>query len=196
MRNKRLIIGISGASGVIYGIRILELLKETQKLESHLIITPAAEKNIELETDFRVEEVKALADHVYDIADQSSSIASGTFQTAGMVVIPCSIKTLSAISSSYNDNLLIRAADVTLKEGRKLVLVPRETPLHKGHLTLMQQVVENGATILPPIPGFYFRPRTVDDIVNHTVGKVLDQFQVPHSLYKEWNPLNTSQDKK
>lgn len=188
---KRLIVGISGASGVIYGIRFLEVLREIGGIESHLVITPAAEKNIQLETVYSVSQVKGLADHIYSVVDQSVSIASGTFHTLGMVIVPSSIKTLSAIANSYNDNVLVRAADVTLKEGRKLIIVPRETPLHKGHLSLMLRAVEMGAIILPPSPGFYFKPKTVDDIVNHTVGKILDQFQISHQLYDEWNPSNS-----
>ena len=188
---KRLIIGISGASGVIYGIRLLEVVREIDEIESHLIITSAAEKNIILETSYSVNQVKELADQTYPVTDQSVSIASGTFHTIGMVVAPSSIKTLSAIANSYNDNLLIRAADVTLKEGRKLLLVPRETPLHKGHLSLMLKAADMGATILPPSPGFYLKPKTVADIVNHTVGKILDQFQISHQLYDEWNPSNS-----
>lgn len=187
---QRLIIGLSGASGVIYGIRLLEVLQKVQGIESHLVITPSAEKNVILETAYSVESVKKMADQIYAIQDQSVSIASGTFKTLGMVVAPTSIKTLSAIANSYNDNLLVRAADVTLKEGRKLVLIPRETPLHQGHLELMLKASRIGATLLPSMPGFYFKPQTVEDIVDHTVGKILDQFQISHPLYDEWNPTN------
>jgi len=182
---KRLIIGISGATGAIYGIRFLEILSHSN-LETHLVITEAAQKTIRMETDWKVEDVKSLAKVVHDIDNLGADIASGTFQSEGMVVIPCSIKSLSAIANSYNENLLIRAADVTIKEKRKLVLVVRETPLHKGHLNLMIKAADLGATILPPIPAFYFHPKTIDDLINHTVGKVLDLFQINHHLFERW----------
>lgn len=182
---KRLIIGISGATGAIYGIRFLEILSHSN-VETHLVITEAAQKTIRMETDWKVEDVKSLAKVVHDIDNLGADIASGTFQSEGMVVIPCSIKSLSAIANSYNENLLIRAADVTIKEKRKLVLVVRETPLHKGHLNLMIKAADLGATILPPIPAFYFHPKTIDDLINHTVGKVLDLFQINHHLFERW----------
>jgi 4-hydroxy-3-polyprenylbenzoate decarboxylase len=181
----KLIVGISGATGSIYGIRCLEILKE-KKIETHLVITSTAEKIILQETSYSIEKVKHLASLVYENKDLTASISSGSFNTDGMVIIPCSIKTLSAVANSYNENLLIRAADVTLKEKRKLVLVVRETPLHKGHLNLMIKLSELGVTILPPIPAFYFHPKTIDDLINHIVGKVLDLFQIKHHLYERW----------
>ena len=182
---KRLIVGISGASAAIYGIRLLEVLKETD-VETHLVITSAAKKIILLETDFAVEEVEAMADHVYDMDDIGAAIASGSFKTDGMVIIPCSIKSLSAIANSYSANLLLRAADVTLKERRRLVAVVRETPLHRGHLQLMLRLTDMGAMIFPPLPAFYHRPKTVEDIVDHTVGRVLDLFDIDHALFERW----------
>jgi 4-hydroxy-3-polyprenylbenzoate decarboxylase len=155
-------------------------------VETHLVITEAAQKTILMETDWKVEKIKSLAKVAYDIQDIGANIASGSFQSEGMVVIPCSIKSLSAIANSFNVNLLIRAADVTLKERHKLVLVVRETPLHKGHLNLMLRVTDIGATLLPPIPAFYFHPKTIDDLINHTVGKVLDLFGINHHLFERW----------
>lgn len=181
----RLIVGISGATGSIYGIRFLQALRE-QGIESHLVISPDGEKNIELETGYSVVWVKALADRVYDFNDVGAAIASGSFLTAGMVIIPCSIRTLSGVANSYNENLLIRAADVCLKEGRKLVLVVRETPLHTGHLELMLRAARMGAVILPPMPAFYHLPQTIEDLVNQTVGKVLDQFGIDGRLFQRW----------
>jgi len=182
---KRLIVGISGATGVIYGIRLLEVLSHSD-VETHLIITEAAQKNILIETTWKMERVKSLAKVVYDVNDLGADISSGSFRSEGMVVIPCSIKSLSAIANSFNDNLLVRAADVTLKEGRKLVAVVRETPLHKGHLDLMVKLADLGAVILPPIPAFYFFPETIDDLINHTIGKVLDSFGINHHLFNRW----------
>lgn len=182
---KRLIVGISGATGAIYGIRLLQALSRAN-VETHLLITEVAEKTILMETDWKVDKVKSLAGVVYDIKDVGADIASGSFRTDGMVVIPCSIKSLSAIANSFNVNLLIRAADVTLKEKRKLVLAVRETPLHKGHLNLMMNLADSGAIILPPIPAFYFHPKTMDDLINHTVGKVLDLFHIEHDLFARW----------
>ncbi len=181
----KLVVGISGASGAIYGIRLLESLRQAG-IESHLVITRPGRQTICLETDFTVKQVEALAAQVYDVDDIGAAIASGSFKTGGMAVVPCSIKSLSAIARSHNDNLLVRAADVTLKERRRLVLVARETPLHQGHLRTMLQLSEMGAVILPPMPAFYHRPQTVDDIVNHTVGKLLDLFEIEHSLFKRW----------
>ncbi len=182
---KRLTIGISGATGAIYGIRLLEVLSKLD-FETHLVVSDAGEKTILAETSWKMDEVKALARVNHDINDIAADISSGSFQAEGMVVIPCSIKSLSAIANSYNENLLIRAADVTLKERRKLILVVRETPLHKGHLELMVRVADMGAIILPPIPAFYSKPKTIDDIVNHTVGKVLDLLQIDHNLFRRW----------
>ena len=182
---KRLVVGISGASGTVYGVRLLEVLKDTP-IETHLVMSEATTKVIELETGFTVPGIEALADEVHDINDIGAPIASGSFKTMGMVVAPCSMKSLSAIANSYNESLLIRAADVVLKEGRRLVIVARETPLHVGHLRLMTRVVEMGAVMLPPMPSFYHRPETIDDIVNQTVGKVLDQFDIGHDLFRRW----------
>jgi 4-hydroxy-3-polyprenylbenzoate decarboxylase len=182
---KRLVVGISGATGAIYGIRLLEALAETD-IETHLVISKAAEITIRMETPWKIDEVKALAHTCYDTRDVGANIASGSFLCEGMVVIPCAIKTLSGIANSYNDNLLVRAADVTIKEKRKLVVVVRETPFHKGHLKLMMNLADLGATILPPIPAFYCLPKTIDDIVNHLVGKVLDMFHIEHNLFKRW----------
>jgi len=182
---KRLIVGISGASAAIYGIRLLEVLQGTE-VETHLVISSAARKIILMETDFTVEAVEAMADYAYDIDDLGAAIASGSFKTDGMVIIPCSIKSLSAIAHSYGANLLLRAADVTLKERRRLVAVVRETPLHRGHLQLMLRATEMGAIIFPPLPAFYHRPKTIEDIVDHTVGRVLDLFDIDHALFKRW----------
>lgn len=183
---KRIIIGISGSSGVIYGIRILQALQNISQIESHLIMSESAKKTISLETHYQFEEVKTLADVVHSPQNLAASTSSGSFLSMGMVVIPCSIKTLSSIANSYNDNLLTRTADVMLKEHRKLVLVPRETPLHKGHLELMTKVIDYGGVLLPPFPSFYHNPKSIEDIVDHTVGKVLDLFQIEHTLFKRW----------
>jgi 4-hydroxy-3-polyprenylbenzoate decarboxylase len=182
----RIIIGITGASGVIYGVRALEALAELETVETHLILSDSAAVNIAIETTYTSEDVKALADVCHSDGNLAASIASGSFRTAGMMVLPCSIKTLSGIANSYADNLMVRAADVVLKEGRKLVLVVRETPLHLGHLRLQVQAAEAGAVILPPVPAFYHEPETIDDIVNHTVGRVFDQFDLEHDLYRRW----------
>lgn len=184
----RLIVGISGASGVIHGIRLLEVLREVPEVETHLVMSSAARQTIALETDLQVKDVEALADEVYRFNDIAASISSGSFRTAGMVVIPCSMKTLSGIAQSFSTNLLLRAADVTLKDRRRLVLVTRETPLHLGHLRLMVQVTELGAIVLPPVPAFYHRPRTLDDIINQTVNRTLDMFDIelPQDLFQRW----------
>lgn len=185
---KRLIVGISGASGVIYGIRLLEVLRDVPEVETHLVLSSAGAQTIGLETDLSAAQVEALADVVYRFRDIAAAISSGSFRTSGMVVIPCSMKTLAGIAHSYSDNLLLRAADVTLKDRRTLVLVPRETPLHLGHLRLLTQVVEMGAVIAPPMPAYYHRPKTIDDIVNQTVNRVLDLFDIelPHDLFQRW----------
>jgi len=185
----RLIIGISGATGAIFGIRLLEFLSKSD-VETHLIITEAGENTILMETDWKVEEVKSLAKVVHDIKDLGADISSGSFLSEGMVIIPCSIKSLSGIANSFNENLLIRAADVTLKERRKLVLVVRETPLHLGHIELMLQASRMGAILLPPVPAFYFNPKTIEDLINHTVGKVLDLFGINHHLFSRWGSSN------
>ena len=182
----RLIIGISGASGVIYGIRLLEALREAPEVETHLVLSNGGKVNIALESDWKVRDVEALADVVYSDSDVAATIASGSFRTGGMIVAPCSMKTLSAIVNSYAANLLARAADVTLKENRKLVLVPRETPLHAGHLRLMREAALMGAVVAPPVPGFYAKPETVDDIINHTVGRIMDLFGLDTGLVRRW----------
>lgn len=183
---RRLIVGISGASGAIYGIRVLEALRAIPEIETHLVISASARRTIVEETRYKVAEVEALAKVVHDQRDIGASLASGSFRTSGMLVAPCSVKTLSGIAHSYNDNLLTRAADVCLKERRKLVLMVRETPLHLGHLELMAQVTRHGAIVLPPVPAFYHGPATIDDIVNQSVGKALDQFEIPHQLFRRW----------
>ncbi len=182
---KRLIVGITGASGVIYGIRMLQFLKD-QGVETHLILSDAGAKNIPLETEYEVSDVTALADCVHPIDDYGSGLASGSFPAEGMVVIPCTIKTLSGIANSFTSNLLIRAADVTLKEKRKLVLVVRETPLHQGHLRLMTMAADMGAHILPPMPAFYHQPRTIDDLIAQTIGKIFDYLGFEHHLFRRW----------
>lgn len=182
---KRIVIGISGASGVIYGVRMLELLKETD-FETHLIISESGRLNIEIETGYKPRDVEAMADFVYDHKDMAASLSSGSFLTEGMVVIPCTIKSLSGIANSYNENLLVRAADVTLKEKRKLVLVVRETPLHIGHLRLMTLAAEMGAHLVPPVPSFYHQPETIEDIIDQTIGKIFDYFGIEHDLFRRW----------
>jgi flavin prenyltransferase len=183
---KRIIIGISGASGVIYGIRLVEVLKEVSGIETHLIVTAGARITMKLETSLEPEQVEALADRAYSQGDLAATLSSGSFRTEGMIVAPCSMKSLSMIALSLNDNLLVRAADVTLKERRKLVLIPRETPLHLGHLRAMTAVTEMGGMILPPAPSFYHQPQTIQDIVDQTVGKALDQFGIEHQLFNRW----------
>jgi len=182
---KRIVVGISGASGVIYGIDLLKALRQCG-YETHLVLSEWGRKNILFETDYTVAEVERLADHVHADADLAAPIASGSFIVRGMVIAPCTIKTLSAIAHSYNVNLMTRAADVALKERRRLVLVVRETPLHKGHLQLLLAAADLGAIILPPMPAFYHRPATVDDIVRHTTGKVLDALEIRHDLFRRW----------
>ncbi|MDB3967169.1 UbiX family flavin prenyltransferase [Porticoccaceae bacterium] len=182
----RLIIGISGSSGVIYGIRMLEMLAACEGVETHLILSSAARMNIGIETDWKVEDVEALADVVHNNKNIGASIASGSFKTAGMIVAPCSMKTLSGIANSYADNLIVRAADVVLKERRKLVIVPRESPLHTGHCELMLKASQIGAILCPPSPAFYTDPKTIDDIVNHSVARILDLFDIESDNLKRW----------
>lgn len=182
---KRLIVGISGASGAVYGIRLLEALRASD-VETHLVMSATARRVALLETGRTADEVEALATFAYSNNDLEAPVASGSFSTLGMVVAPCSIKSLSAIAHCFSETLLVRAADVTLKERRRLVLVVRETPLHLGHLRLMTTVTEYGAVVLPPAPGFYHAPQKLEDIVDHTVGKILDQFDLEHSLYARW----------
>lgn len=185
---KRLVIGITGASGVIYAVRLLEVLHNVPNVETHLILSDSARQTILCETNLTVEKVMELADVQHSIKNIAASISSGSFKTMGMVVVPCSMKTLSGIAMSFSDNLLLRAADVTLKDRRPLVLLPRETPLHLGHLRLMVQVSEMGAILLPPMPAFYHRPKTVDDIINQTVNRVLDvlKIELEHDLFDRW----------
>jgi polyprenyl P-hydroxybenzoate/phenylacrylic acid decarboxylase-like protein len=186
---RRLIVGLTGSSAPHYGVRLLEVLRAKTDYELHVIVSAGARKTIEYEMRRDADEVVALAHVVHDERDLGASIASGTFTTAGMVVTPCSIKTLSAIANSYADNLIARAADVCLKERRKLVLVVRETPLHLGHIRLMAQATENGAVILPPVPAFYYRPATISDLIDHTVTKILDQFGIDLGLIQRWEGL-------
>jgi len=185
---RRIVIGISGSSGVIYGVRMLEHLRDTD-CETHLIISKSAKLNIEIETSYKFKEVAALADYTYDPKNMAASISSGSFLTDGMVVVPCTIKTLSGIANSFTENLLIRAADVILKEKRKLVLVVRETPLHKGHLNLMVTAADLGAHIMPPVPSFYHMPKTIDDIIDQTIGKVFDYMGIEHELFARWSGM-------
>jgi 4-hydroxy-3-polyprenylbenzoate decarboxylase len=185
---KKIIIGISGASGVIYGIRLLEVLKDVNVIETHLVMSTAAGITMGLETDYSVDEVRALADVTYRFKDIAARISSGSFKTDGMIVMPCSMKTLAGVAYSFSDNLLLRAADVVLKDRRRLILVPRETPLHLGHLRMMVQATELGAIIVPPMPAFYHRPRTIEDIVNQNVNRVLDlvDIELPVDLFNRW----------
>jgi len=186
----KLIIGIAGASGVIYGIRMLELLREMEQVETHLILSKTARMNIGIETDWEVGAVEALADEVHKNSDIAARLSSGSFRTDGMVVPACSMKTLSAIVHSYADDLLARAADVVLKEHRRLVLMPREAPLHAGHCKLLYEAAQLGAIIAPPMPAMYARPKTIDDLVNHTVGRVLDLFGLDAGVAYRWRGVN------
>jgi 4-hydroxy-3-polyprenylbenzoate decarboxylase len=183
---KRIIVGISGASGVIYGVRTLMHLRAMPDVETHLVLSEGAIVNIPIETEHTAAEVKAMAHVVHKPDNLAATISSGSFQTEGMLVIPCSVKTLSGIANSYADNLLVRAADVCLKEKRKLALVVRETPLHKGHLELMVKAADLGAMILPPMPAFYHAPKTIDDIIDQTIGKAFDYFGLEHTLFRRW----------
>lgn len=182
----RLILGMSGASGVIYGIRLLQTLRTMPDVETHLVLSRGAKLNIALETAWEVKDVEALADVVHADQNLAAAISSGSFQTGGMVIAPCSMKTLSGVVNSYADNLLVRAADVVLKERRRLVLVPRESPLHVGHTRLLHEAAIMGAIICPPMPAFYTAPQSVDDIIDHTVGRVLDLFGLDNELVKRW----------
>ena len=184
---KRLVVGISGASGAIYGIRFLELLRGIDGVESHLIVSDAAKRTIVEETDVAVRDVIAMAARRYDNRDIGAAPASGSFRTSGMVIAPCSIKTAAAIAHCLADTLIARAADVTLKEGRPLILLVRETPLHLGHLRVLTALAEMGAVILPPMPAFYNRPKQIDEIVDHTLARVLDRLGLPHRLVPEWS---------
>ncbi len=186
----RLIIGISGASGAIYGVRLLETLREQDDVETHLVMSSTGRMNIQIETDWKIKDVEGLADVVHRNNDVGAMIASGSFQSDGMIVAPCSMKTLSAIVNSYADNLLCRAADVMLKERKRLILVPRESPLHSGHCRLLYHAARMGIDIAPPMPAFYNRPQSVDDIVNHTVGRLLDLLGLESGLVKRWSGVS------
>jgi 4-hydroxy-3-polyprenylbenzoate decarboxylase len=184
-----LVVGITGASGAIYGIRLLEVLSSTKNVETHLIVSEPAEAIIKYETGRSIEDVKELASFSYDIRDIGAQIASGSFKTDGMIVAPCTVKTMSAIANSYSENLLVRVGDVTLKERRQLLLLVRETPLHIGHLRNMERLCEMGAIIMPPAPAFYHKPQTIQDIVDYTVGKMLDLFGIGHTLFRRWSGI-------
>ncbi len=184
---KRIIIGISGGSGCILGIRLLQALKKINELETILTISKTAQQTIWVETGMELREVTSLADRTYDNVDFSAPIASGSYPTEGMMIVPCSVKSLSAIANSYTDTLMARAADVTLKEGRPLLLAVRETPLHLGHVRLMAKAAEQGAIIFPPIPTFYDHPQTIDDLINQLVGRMLARFGIQNRLYTPWD---------
>lgn len=189
MAMKKMIIGISGASGVIYGIRLLSVLRDLPDVETHLVVSRAGAITVGLETEYTLEQVTTLADVTYREQDIAARISSGSFKTDGMIVIPCSMKTLAGIAQSFSDNLLLRAADVVLKDRRRLILVARETPLHLGHLRLMTQLTEMGAIIAPPMPAFYHKPQTLDDIINQTVNRVCDlaEIELPQDLFTRWD---------
>ena len=181
----KLIVAITGSTGVIYGVRLLQVLKE-KNIPTHLIITEWAKKCLAMETDFKLDEIKSLGSIVSDETNMAASVSSGTHKIDGMIVIPCSMKTLSSIANGYDETLVARAAGVTLKESRKLILVTRETPLTAINLENMLKLARLGVVILPPVPGFYTKPKTIDALVDHTVGKCLDQFDIEHDLYKRW----------
>ncbi len=192
---RRLVVGMSGASGAIYGIRFLEILSKAEDIEIHLILSPSAGQTIVDETDWSVSDVKAMADVVYNNKDIGASLSSGSFRHDGMIVAPCSVKSLSGIVNSYDDNLLTRAADVALKEKRRVILLVRETPLHLGHIELMARAASYGAVVMPPVPAFYHRPKTLDDVINQTVGKALDLFDISHTLFKRWKETDSGEGK-
>ena len=183
---RRIIVAITGASGVVYGIRALQLLKQVPDVETHAVISPAAFRTALDEIEMGAEEIKSLPDVLYNYRDIGAAISSGSFRTAGMLVAPCSVKTLSGIANCYNDELIIRAADVCLKERRRVVLLFRETPLHAGHIALMEQATRSGAIIMPPVPAFYSRPKTLDEMVTQTVGRALDLFDIDLPVVKRW----------
>lgn len=191
---QRLVVGMSGASGAIYGVRLLEVLTKFPHIETHLVMSKAAERTIAEETDYRVADVKSMAARLYPVADIGAAIASGSFKCMGMIVAPCSIRSLAAIAHCMSDNLLTRAADVMLKERRPLVLLVRETPLHLGHLKAMTAACEAGATIMPPVPAFYSKPVTIADLVDHTVGRALDAVGIEHDLIARWGEPATPTD--
>jgi 4-hydroxy-3-polyprenylbenzoate decarboxylase len=184
---RRLIVGISGATGCIYGVRILEVLGGLKNVETHLVMSRAAKMTIQVETPYSVKDVEAMADVVHDITNIGASISSGSFRTEGMVIAPCSVKSMGGIAHSVGGDLLVRAADVILKERKKLVLAVRETPLHLGHLENMTLLTRMGAIIFPPVPAFYHRPKTLDDVINQTVTRILDQFGIDVNLFERWS---------
>lgn len=189
-----LVVAITGATGVVYGVELLRVLRDLGQ-PTHLILSEAAGLNLGIETDYSLEQVRSLADVVHNNKDVGAAVASGSFRTRGMIVAPCTIKTLSAIANSFTYNLVVRAADVQLKEGRKLVLMVRETPLHKGHLELMARAADCGAVILPPMPAFYHRPSTIMDIIHQTIGKMLDQVGIEHALFERWSGHGAQKDR-
>ena len=182
----RLIVGISGASGVIYGIRLLEVLRDVADVETHLVLSNGGKLNIALETDWQPKDVEAMADVVHSDQNLAATISSGSYKTDGMIIAPCSMKTLSGVVNSYAESLIVRAADVVLKEHRRLVMVPRESPLHVGHCRLLYEGAQMGAVMVPPMPGFYNDPQSIDDIINHTVGRLLDLFDIDSGIVKRW----------
>jgi flavin prenyltransferase len=186
MADLPIVVAITGASGVIYGVELLKALKGIGQ-PVHLILTEAAVRNLEIETDYRQNQVNALADQVHDNNDMAAAVSSGPFRTKGMFIAPCSVKTLSAVANSLTYNLVIRAADVTLKERRPLVLMVRETPLHKGHLQLMSRAADLGAVIIPPVPAFYHQPQGITDLMHLSIGKALDQVGIKHNLFRRWS---------
>jgi flavin prenyltransferase len=186
-KKKRLIVGISGATGAIYGVRMLEILGKMEDIETHLVLTKAGRMTIQVETTFSVKDVEAMANVVHDINNAGASISSGSFRTEGMVIAPCSMKSMGGIAHSLGGDLLVRAADVVLKERKKLVLVVRETPLHLGHLEAMATLTRMGAVIFPPVPAFYHRPKTLNDVINQTVTRILDQFEIDVELFHRWD---------
>ena len=183
---RRLIVAITGASGVVYGIRALEHLRQIEDVETHVIVTPSAYRTAIAEVDYTPEQIKALADHLYNHKDIGAAISSGSFRTSGMIVAPCSIKTLSAIANSFNAELIARSADVCMKERRRVVLMLRETPFHAGHIRLMDQATQSGAIIMPPVPGFYTRPQTLDDVIDQSVGRALNLLDINLPSVKSW----------
>jgi 4-hydroxy-3-polyprenylbenzoate decarboxylase len=186
MKTRRLVIGVTGASGIIYGVRFIQRLRERADTEIHLVMTEAARITLSRECEVNYQELIDQVDVVHNPRNVAASISSGSFRSDGMVVIPCTMNTLAGIAYCHSDNLLVRAADVTLKERRPLILVPRETPLHLGHLRALVAAAEIGAIILPPVPAFYFRPKTIEDLINHTIGKIFDQLGWDHSLFERW----------
>ena len=191
-KSKRLIVGISGATGAIYGVRILEILSRMEDVETHLVLSKAGKMTIQVETPFSAKDVEAMADVVHDVNNVGASISSGSFRTEGMVIAPCSMKSMGGIAHSLGGDLLVRAADVVLKERKKLVLVARETPLHLGHLEAMVALTRMGAVIFPPVPAFYHRPKTLDDVINQTVTRILDQFDIDVKLFHRWDDQGMS----